>query len=453
MELRIKRAPRIEAEITVPGDKSISHRAAIIAALSNGVCTLRGFLPSDDCMHTVSALRALGIRIEQPESDLLIVHGKKRVLTPPAEEIDCGNSATTMRLLAGLLAGQTFESRLVGDASLSRRPMARVIEPLREMGANIVAEGPEQTPPLRIRGSSLRGIHYRLPIASAQVKSAVLLAGLFAKGKTTINEPSASRNHTELMFNYFLVRTAKDDNGGGISVFGDQIPESRDFTIPGDISSAAFWLVAAAAQPGGHLLVRGLGLNDTRTGLLGVLVRMGAQVREAIEDVDQIEPRGIAEVTGAPLKGTVVQGKEIPQLIDELPVVAVAGALANGTTIIRHAQELRVKETDRIAAIAHNLRGMGAQVIELNDGLEIHGPAPLRGARLASFGDHRIAMAFAVAGLFADGETVIQDADCVRGSYPGFEKALDDFMNPSRMRTSTQVIGSLVPVSPLEEEK
>src|SRR5438132_334046 len=453
MELRVKRAPRIEAEITVPGDKSISHRAAIIAALSNGVCTLRGFLPSDDCMHTVSALRALGIRIEQPESDLLIVHGKKRVLTPPAEEIDCGNSATTMRLLAGLLAGQTFESRLVGDASLTRRPMARVIEPLREMGANIVAEGLEQTPPLRIRGGSLRGIHYRLPIASAQVKSAVLLAGLFAKGKTTVDEPSVSRNHTELMFNYFLVRTAKDDNGGGISVFGDQMPESRDFTVPGDISSAAFWLVAAAAQPGGHLLVRGLGLNDTRTGLLGVLVRMGAQVREAIEDVDQIEPRGIAEITGAPLKGTVIQGKEIPQLIDELPVVAIAGALANGTTIIRHAQELRVKETDRIAAIAHNLRGMGAQVIELNDGLEIHGPAPLRGARLASFGDHRIAMAFGGAGLFADGETVIQDADCVRGSYPGFEKALDDFMNPSRMRTSTPVIGSLVPAAPLEEEK
>jgi 3-phosphoshikimate 1-carboxyvinyltransferase len=403
-------------------------------------------------MHTVNALRALGIRIEQPESDLLIVHGKKRVITPPAEEIDCGNSATTMRLLAGLLAGQTFESRLVGDASLSRRPMARVIEPLREMGADIVAEGSDQTPPLRIRGSTLRGIHYRLPIASAQVKSAVLLAGLFAKGKTTVDEPSTSRNHTELMFNYFLVRTAKDDNGG-ISVFGDQVPESRDFTIPGDISSAAFWLVAAAAQPGGHLLVRRIGLNDTRTGLLGVLVRMGAQVREAVEDVDQIEPRGIAEVTGAPLKGTVIQGKEIPRLIDELPVVAVAGALANGTTIIRHAQELRVKETDRIAAIAHNLRGMGAQVIELNDGLEIHGPAPLRGARLASFGDHRIAMAFAVAGLFADGETVIQDADCVRGSYPGFEKALDDFMNPSRMRTSTPVIGSLVPAAPLEEEK
>jgi len=452
MELRIKRAPRIEAEITVPGDKSISHRGAIIASLSNGMCTLRGFLPSDDCMHTVNALRALGIQIDQPDSDLLVVHGKKRVLSPPAGEINCGNSGTTMRLLAGLLAGQTFESRLVGDTSLSRRPMNRVIEPLRKMGADIVAEGSGQTPPLRIRGGSLRGIHYQSPIASAQVKSAVLLAGLFAKGKTTVDEPSASRNHTELMFNYFLVRTTKDDNGG-VSVFGDQVPESRDFNIPGDLSSAAFWLAAAAAQPGGHLLVRHVGLNDTRTALLGVLVRMGAQVREAVEDVDQIEPRGVVEVTGAPLKGTVIQGKEIPQLIDELPVLAVAGALASGTTIIRHANELRVKETDRIAAIAHNLRGMGAQVIELNDGLEIHGPAPLRGARLASFGDHRIAMAFAVAGLFAEGETVIQDADCINESYPGFEKALNDFISPSRMRTSTPVIGSLVQAAPSPEEE
>src|SRR5947208_13541713 len=219
MELRLKRAPRIDTEITVPGDKSISHRAAIIAALSNGVCTLRGFLPSKDCMHTVNALRALGIKIEQPEPDTLIVHGKKRVLTPPKEEIDCGNSGTTMRLLAGLLAGQTFESRLVGDAGISRRPMDRVIAPLRKMGANIVAEGPEQTPPLRIHGGSLCGIHYKSPIASAQVKSAILLAGFFAKGKTTVDEPAHTRNHTELMFNYFLVRTATNEHS--VSVFGD----------------------------------------------------------------------------------------------------------------------------------------------------------------------------------------------------------------------------------------
>src|SRR5438270_765582 len=449
MELRVKRAPRIEAEITVPGDKSISHRAAIIAALSNGVCTLRGFLPSDDCMHTVSALRSLGIQIEHPEPDILVVHGKKRLLTPPSGEIDCGGSGTTMRLLAGLLAGQTFETRLVGNASLNRRPMDRVIEPLRKMGADIVAEGPEQTPPLRIRGGSLRGIHYRSPIASAQVKSAILLAGLFAKGKTTVDEPFASRNHTELMFNYFLIRIVKGEDDT-VSVFGDQVPESRDFMIPGDISSAAFWLVAAAAQPGGHLLVRDVGLNDTRTALLGVLVRMGAQVREAVEDVDQLEPCGIVEVTGAPLKGTVIQGKEVPQLIDELPILAVAGALASGTTIIRHAQELRVKETDRIAAIAHNLRVMGAQVIELNDGLEIHGPAPLRGARVPSFGDHRIAMAFAIAGLFADGETTVQDAECVEISYPGFFKTIEEFVNPKRAQVSTPVIGSLS-LAPMEE--
>ena len=449
MELRIKRASRIDIEITVPGDKSISHRAVIIAALSNGICTLRGFLPSEDCMHTVNAMRALGIKIEQPQPDTLIVHGKKRVLAPPKKEIDCGNSGTTMRLLAGLLAGQTFESRLVGDAALSRRPMDRVIAPLCQMGANILAEGPEQTPPLRIRGGSLRGIHYRLPIASSQVKSALLLAGLFAKGKTTVEEPSPTRNHTEMMFNYFLVSTAKDGEGS-VTVFGDQVPESRDFTIPGDISSAAFWLVAAAAQPRGHLLVREVGLNDTRTALLGVLLRMGAQVREAIEEVDQLEPRGIVEVTGVPLKGTVIQGREVPQLIDELPILAVAGALANGKMIIRHAQELRVKESDRIAAIAHNLRTMGAQVTEMNDGLEIHGPAPLHGARVASFGDHRVAMAFAIAGLFADGETIVQDAECIRESYPGFEAVLEEFTNPKRMQISTPVIGSLTP-APVEE--
>ena len=450
MEFRVKRAARIDAEITVPGDKSISHRAVIIAALSNGVCVLRGFLASEDCLHTLQALRACGIKIEQPEPDMLVVHGRKRLLTQPAAEINCGNSATTMRLLAGLLAGQPFDSRLVGDATLARRPMDRVLAPLRQMGANIVAEGPDDMPPLRIIGSKLHGIEYDSPIPSAQVKSALLLAGLFAKGKTTVKEPFPSRNHTELMLEYFLVRTSREEDGS-VSIFGDQVPESRDFTIPGDISSAAFWLVAAGAQPGGHLLVRDCGLNDTRTALLGVLIRMGAQVREAVEDVEQIEPRGIVEITGAPLKGTVIQGREIPQLLDELPILAVAGALASGTTTIRNAQELRVKETDRIAAIAHNLRAMGAQVIELNDGLEIHGHGSLRGARVASFGDHRIAMAFAIAGLFADGETIVQDAQCVHESYPDFAKALEEIVNPKRMRITTPVISSLSPAKADEE--
>ena len=449
MELRVKRASRIDLEITVPGDKSISHRAVIVAALSNGVCTLRGFLPSEDCMHTVNAMRALGIKIEQPEPTTLLIHGKKRVLTAPDKEINCGNSGTTMRLLAGLLAGQKFESRLVSDSALSKRPMDRVIAPLSEMGASVVAEGPERTPPLRIQGGSLRGIHYQPSVASAQVKGAMLLAGLFARGKTTVKQPIPTRNHMEKVLNYFLVRTTTEDDGS-VTIFGEQVPESRDFDIPGDISSAAFWLVAAGAQRRGHLLIRDVGLNDTRTALLGVLLRMGAQVREAVDDVEQLEPRGVVEVTGVPLKATVIQGKEVPQLIDELPILSIAGALASGKTTIRHAEELRVKESDRIAAIAHNLRAMGAQVSELSDGLEIHGPAPLHGARLPSFGDHRIAMAFAVAGLFAEGETVIQDAECIRESYPGFEAVLEEFTNPKRMQISTPVIGSLAPV-PAEE--
>jgi 3-phosphoshikimate 1-carboxyvinyltransferase len=448
-DIRIKRAARLEAEITVSGDKSISHRAVLIASLANGPCVLRGFSRSTDCLQTVVAMRSLGIPIEQPEPEVLIVHGQRRRLVAPQGPINCGNSGTTMRLLAGLLAGQPFQSRLVGDGSLSKRPMRRILEPLRLMGAKIEAEGEHDTAPLRIERASLHGIKYSSPVASAQVKGAILFAGLFAKGKTTVIEPVATRNHTELMLNYFLVRSHKDEEG--VSVFGDHVPESRDFSIPGDISSAAFWLVAAAAQPGGHLLIRDVGLNETRTGILGVLVRMGAKVREAIEDIDQVEPRGILEVTGTNLKGTVIQGKEVPGLIDELPILAVAGALARGTTIIRQAQELRVKETDRIAAIAHNLRSMGAQVVELSDGLEIHGRAPLHGARLSSFGDHRIAMAFAVAGMFAEGETVIQDVDCVATSYPGFEKMLSELANPKGFRTTTPVISSLSPLQ-VEEE-
>src|SRR5436190_2167724 len=370
MEFRIKRAPRLESEITVPGDKSISHRAVMIGSLTNGACVLRGFLPSDDCLRTVQAMRALGIKIEHPEPEMLVVHGKKRLLTAPSGEIDCGNSATTMRLLAGLLAGQNFDSVLVGGATLSARPMDRVIVPLRKMGANITAQGPNETAPVKIHGVKLRGARHELPIAIAQVKSALLLAGLFAKGKTTVREPLVSRNHTELMLNYFLVRTSREDNGA-INIFGDQVPESRDFTIPGDISSASFSLVA--------------------------------------------------------------------------------GALAGGTTIIRQAEELRVKESDRIAAIAHNLRAMGVEVVEQKDGLEIHGRGELRGARVASFGDHRIAMAFAIAGMFADGETIVQDVECVRESYPGFEKTLDEFVSAKRIRVTTPVISSLTPAKVDEE--
>ncbi len=418
---KIRRAPTIQTELEVPGDKSISHRAVMLAAMSNGPCVIKGFLPSEDCQATVSALRALGVKIEVADETTLIVHGVKRAFTAPKTEIDCGNSGTTMRLLAGLLAGQPFRSRLIGDASLSKRPMRRVIEPLALMGAKLTAEGKDGRPPLLIEGAKLKPIAYTSPVASAQVKSAVLLAGMFAKGKTSVTEPTQSRDHTERMLEYFLVRPQKQ--GLTVSLFGGQTPESREFQVPGDISSAAFWLAAAAAQPHSRLLVKNVGLNPTRTGVLAVLIRMGAAIREIVE-TDQAEPLGIIDIQGGRLRGTEIRGAEIPNVIDEIPILAVVAALAQGKTVIADASELRVKETDRLAAIAMNLRAMGAQIAETEDGLEILGGVPLRGARLDSFGDHRIAMAFAVAGLFAEGETTITGTECVNTSYPGFYDTL-----------------------------
>lgn len=440
-EWKIRRAPVLQCELEVPGDKSISHRAVMLAAMSNGPCVIRGFLASEDCLCTVAAFRALGIEIETPEPQTLIVHGRRRAFTAPTQDIDCGNSGTTMRLLAGILAGQPFRSRLIGDPSLSKRPMKRVMEPLTQMGARITAEGKDNRPPLVIEGGNLQPIHYYSPVASAQVKSAVLLAGMFAKGKTSVTEPTQSRNHTERMLEYFLVRPQKHDLT--VSIHGDLVPESRDFQIPGDISSAAFWLVAAAAQPRSHLLIKNVGLNETRTGVLAVLVRMGAQVREIVQS-EEGEPIGHVEVQGVRLKGTTIEGKEIANVIDELPILAVAGALAQGKTIIANAGELRVKESDRIATIATNLRAMGAQVTETEDGMEILGGLPLHGARLESYGDHRIAMAFAIAGLFAEGETVITGAECVNTSYPDFHKTLERITKEPPDR-QTRVVTSLPP--------
>ena len=413
----ITKSPVIRAEITVPGDKSISHRAVILAGLSNGTCVITGFLPSEDCLATVGAMRALGVEIEQPAPTTLIVHGRSRQLSAPAGDIDCGNSGTTMRLMAGVLAAQPFRSRMTGDASLSRRPMKRVIDPLTQMGAKLTAEGPKSAPPLVVEGAKLQPIQYNSPVASAQVKSAVLLAGLFTHGRTSVTEPEQSRNHTERMLEWFVA--APHVEGRTVTLVGEKTPESRDFKVPGDISSAAFWLVAAAAQPGSHLLVTDVGLNETRTGVLAVLVRMGAHVREIIE-VEEGEPYGSVEIQGGHLKGTVIRGKEIPNVIDELPILAVAGALAQGTTVIADAGELRVKESDRLAVVATNLRAMGVNVTETADGLEIYGGTPLKGARVQSHGDHRIAMAFAIAGLFAEGETIIDGVECVETSYPGF---------------------------------
>ncbi len=451
--LRVKRASPLETEITVPGDKSISHRAIMFAALSNGVCKITNFLEGEDCLSTARAFRQLGVTIDQPEPGMVVVHGSHGKFTASEGDIDCGNSGTTMRLMTGILAAQPFTSRLTGDASLSARPMRRVIEPLTQMGAKITACGENDTPPLVIEGGPLKAITYRTPVASAQVKSAILLAGLYARGVTNIVEPAPRRDHTERMLEYFLVKLRREEVRPGkigppsecrVTLLGGQTLESRDFAVPGDISSAAFWLVAAAAQPGSRLLIKNVGLNPTRTGLLDVLIRMGARVREVVEVAEHGEPCGIIDIKGSRLHGTVIEGAEIPNVIDEIPILAVAGALAGGETLIRDARELRVKETDRIAAVAANLRAMGVEVEEFDDGMRIAGGAKLKGAKLPSYGDHRIAMAFAIAGLFASGETVIEDTACVRTSYPGFDTTLKLIQKGnSLLQRRTPVISSL----------
>ena len=428
-EFRVKAISKLHAEFSVPGDKSMSHRAAILGGLSNGVCTVSNFLPSEDCINTLNAMKALGVPYEVLDElpgygpVHLRIHGQSMKLRQPAAPIDCGNAGTGMRLLAGLLAGQTFATELFGDASLSSRPMGRITLPLGKMGANIEARGEKPgCAPLFIHPAKLSPITYEMPMASAQVKSAVLLAGMFAEGKTTVLQPAETRDHTERMLASFQVSTRRD--GHAISIFGGQIPESCDFTVPGDISSAAFWLVAAAALPGSRLLIKDVGLNPTRTAILKVLSRMGAHMTEIVHSSTG-EPIGNIEIHGAELTGTTIFLEEIPNLIDEIPVIAVAAALAQGRTIIRNAKELRVKETDRITTVVQGLRAMGAEVDEFEDGMEITGGKPLHAATIDSGGDHRIAMAFAIAGLFADGETVIKNTECVNTSYPGFSHHLD----------------------------
>jgi len=427
--LSVKAISSLHAEFSVPGDKSISHRAAIFGGLSNGTCEISNFLPSEDCLNTLKAMRSLGAKFDVLEElegygpTKLRIHGRSMKLSAPETPIDCGNSGTGMRLLAGLLAGQDFTSELFGDASLSSRPMGRITKPLEEMGARLETLGEKPgCAPLKIHGSKLQSITYEMPVASAQVKSAVLLAGMFADGITTVIQPSTTRDHTERMLQAFRVSIRTD--GSKITMPGRQVPESCDFDVPGDISSAAFWLVAAAAMDGSRLLLKDVGLNPTRTAILKVLGRMGAKITEVVHSTDG-EPVGNIEIHGAKLKGTTLLPEEIPNLIDEIPVIAVAAALAEGATHIRNARELRVKETDRITTTVENLRKMGVDVEEFEDGMTVHGGKNLKGAYLESHGDHRIAMAFAIAGLFASGETIIHGTDCINTSYPGFAHHLD----------------------------
>ena len=431
--IKVKQIKNIQAEFEVPGDKSISHRAAILGGLSNGSCKIDNYLPSEDCICTLNAMASLGVEYEVLESlegygpTSLVIKGKNMQLSKPDKDVDCGNSGTGMRLLAGLLAGQKFESVLTGDSSLCSRPMGRITIPLEQMGASIATEGEKPgCAPLRINGGELNTITYEMPVASAQVKSAILLAGLFTEGKTTVIQPNDTRDHTERMLDYFQIK--QELEGNQISVYGGQTPEARDFRIPGDISSAAFWLVAAACLPGAHLVINNVGLNPTRTALLDVLIRMGAEVKKEVLSEKCGEPYGNIEITGKTLNGTEIKPEEVPNLIDEVPILAVAGALSQGKMIIRNAKELRVKESDRITTVVDNLKAMGGEVEEFEDGMEITGAKPLTGASLDSYGDHRIAMAFAIAGLHSQGETTITNTDCINTSYPGFTEHLESIV-------------------------
>jgi 3-phosphoshikimate 1-carboxyvinyltransferase len=444
-QLKVRALKANPAELTVPGDKSISHRAVMFAGLCDGTTIIDNFLASEDCLCSLHAMKALGAEYEVLETDdrgkpvKLAVTGHGMKLRAPEAPIDCGNSGTTMRLMSGILAAQRFATTLTGDESLSKRPMKRVADPLGEMGAKITGQGEKLCAPITIHGAALKPAVYSLPVASAQVKSAVLLAGWNTSGKTSVIEPVATRDHTERLLAHFHVKCVREKcrravhghDGSIVSIWGGQPPVANDLYVPGDISSAAFWMVAAGALKGERLTLLNVGLNPTRTGIISVLIRMGVKIVEHLQ-VEEGEPRGHVVIHGGELNGTHIGGAEIPNVIDELPILAVAGALAHGKTTIRDAAELRVKETDRIAAVAHNLRMMGVQVDEYQDGMEITGGAKLRGADLISYGDHRIAMAFAIAGLFAEGITTISDTDCIATSYPGFEKHLAQFLDAPR---------------------
>jgi len=424
-----KRALR--GTIEVPGDKSITHRAVIFSALADGTSEIAGYLTSEDCQRTIAAFREMGIAITAGSSSgapSLAIEGKGLWgLSEPKQVLDCGNSGTSIRLLTGLLAGQSFFSVLTGDASLRSRPMRRVVEPLRQMGGEIVGRSGGNLAPLAVSGRKLTGIDYHLPIASAQVKSAILLAGLTASGVTTLSEPSQSRDHTERMLRYFGVKL--EEKEGRISITGGTPYRAKRIEVPGDISSAAFFLVAGALVEGSEITLRKVGVNPTRTGILDVLQKMGADVTVTPSASICGEPTADLTVRSGPLKGTVIEGELIPRTLDEFPILCVAAAAAEGETLIRGAQELRVKESDRIAAMAKALRGMGVAVEEFQDGMKIEGTEKWRGTDCETHADHRVAMAMTVAGLLAEGGNRIDDEECINTSFPGFMKLLSGLIS------------------------
>ena len=423
-KITINPTESINGQINVPGDKSISHRAVMIGSLAEGVTRIQNFLMGEDCLNTLKAFRAMGIRAEIGGDGTVTIHGNGLDgLREPEDVLDIGNSGTSIRIMSGVLAGQPFYSVITGDSSIRRRPMGRITEPLKKMGAQIFGRGDGALAPLTIIGGDLKPIHYKTPVASAQVKSSMLMAGLFADGYTIVTEPAQSRDHTERMLRFFGAEVQSD----GLTHQLKGLPrlKGKEIIIPGDISSAAYFLVATAITPESEILVKDVGINPTRAGILEALRLMGAKIQ--VENRQEVNGEPIANIRiyYSKLHGATFKGDVIVRMIDEIPLLAVAATQAEGETVIIDAKELRAKETDRIAAMTQELRKMGAEVEPLEDGMVIAGNQKLRGAECESHGDHRIAMSVAVAALIADGETTISDIDCVETSFPGFWELLD----------------------------
>ena len=415
--MEIKKQANLRGMLMVPGDKSISHRAVMFGSLAKGTTRISHFLEGADCLSTIACFRKMGIDIERNASEIL-VHGKGlHGLSAPDGILDVGNSCTTTRLISGILAGQNFTSELDGDDSIRTRPMKRIMTPLTSMGADITSKRDKGCAPLVIDGKTLHGIHYDSPVASAQVKSCVLLAGMYADSITSVTEPFLSRNHTEIMLNYFGAKVTSE--GTTASIVPEPALNGREIQVPGDISSAAYFIAAGLLTPGSEILLKNVGINPTRAGILKVCMDMGADITLLNESTEG-EPTADLLIRTSNLKGTTIEGGIIPTLIDEIPMIAVMAAFADGTTVIRDAQELKVKESDRITVMVDNLERMGADIEGTEDGMIIHGGRPLHGATIDSHLDHRVAMSFAVAGTICDGTVDILHGDCVKISYPEF---------------------------------
>jgi len=408
----------LHGELKVPGDKSISHRAVMLGSIADGKTTVSGFLPGEDCISTIQCFRALGVKIEQ-QNDQVTIYGKGLDgLKEPETVLNVGNSGTTNRLLLGLLSGRPFHAILLGDESIAKRPMDRVAIPLRKMGAHIDGRENGKYPPIAVRGGNLKGIDYESPVASAQVKSAILLAGLQAEGTTSVTEPSVSRDHTERMLKSFGVNVRR--NGTTVSIEGKQTLKATHINVPADISSAAFFIVAALITKNSSIILKDVGINPTRSGILDALIAMGANIQIKNKRMFNDEPVADLHVSSSELKNIEIKGDIIPRLIDEIPILALAATQAEGTMAIKNAEELKVKETNRIDAVATQLNRLGANIEPTDDGMIIHGKSNLKGGAVDSLGDHRIGMMLAVASLVCENETTLENESCINISYPNF---------------------------------